>query len=87
MPNHKTKAEHLENRIINSLAAHERRAMATIRLAVSDLHRAVRSLESRSEWLENRREPDPLIREAARREAEHCRRIALLIADSARGAK
>jgi hypothetical protein len=45
-------------------------------LRAADMRRAALSLASRATWLERRREPDPLIRAAARREAEHCRRIA-----------
>jgi hypothetical protein len=52
------------------------RPIARFHLPVTDTRRLVRSLESRATWLERRREPDPLIRAAARKEAEHCRRIA-----------
>lgn len=45
----------------------------------ADLRRTARNLLSRAEWLERRREPDPLIRAAARREAAHCRRLAALM--------
>ncbi|WP_234731208.1 hypothetical protein [Acidocella facilis] len=48
-------------------------------LSQADTRRLVRSIASRATWLERRREPDPLIRAAARREAEHCRRIAALL--------
>jgi len=87
MLNAKTKAKNLERRIVNNMGPRERRQMALVRLAVVDLRHAVRSLESRAEWLDRRREPDPLIRESARREAEHCRRIALTITEAIRGAE
>lgn len=86
MQNAKTKAEKLESRIIANMQARERRQTARMLLPVADMRRAVRSLESRAEWLEKRREPDPLIRESARREAEHCRRIAVTITEAVRGA-
>jgi hypothetical protein len=86
MPTAKTKAENLETRILHNLQTRERREMARMHLPVADMRRAVRSLESSAEWLEKRREPDPLIRDSARREAEHCRRIALTITEAVRGA-
>lgn len=86
MTSHKIQADNLETKILANLEFRERRQMASIRLAACDLRRAVRSLESRSEYLERRREPDPLIRETARREADHCRRIAAAIAEAVRGA-
>jgi hypothetical protein len=87
MPNAKTKAENLERRIVNNMKSQERRQMALVCLPVADLRHAARSLESRAEGLDKRREPDPLIRESARREAEHCRRIALTITEAIRGAE
>lgn len=86
MQNYKDKAERLQGRIIGKMQANERRITARMLLPVADMRRAVRSLQSRAEWLENRREPDPLIRENAKREAEHCRRIALTITEAMRGA-
>lgn len=85
MPAAKTNAENLETRILNNLQTRERRQMARMHLPMADMRRAVRSLESRAEWLDKRREPDPLIRESTRREAEHCRRIALTITEAMRG--
>jgi hypothetical protein len=86
MRNAKTKADNIESQIIGNMQARERRQMARMHLPVADMRRAARSLESRAEWLDKRREPDPLIRESARREAEHCRRIALTITEAVRGA-
>jgi hypothetical protein len=86
MQNFKDKAEKLESRIIGTIQESERRQTARMLLPVADMRRAVRSLESRAEWLDKRREPDPLIREMTRREAEHCRRIALTITEAVRGA-
>jgi hypothetical protein len=53
-----------------------RRVAASLHLPASDARRLARSLASRAEWLERRREGDLLIRTAAHREAAYCRRIA-----------
>ncbi len=76
-----------ETRQVGQIDAHDRRTMALIHLLAADARRLARSVESRAEWLERRREPDPLIREAVRREAAHCRRLAALVADAAKGGR
>jgi cobyrinic acid a,c-diamide synthase len=86
MPNFKDKAEKLENRLIGTMQTNERRQTARMLLPVADMRRAARSLESRAEWLDKRREPDPMLRAMAKHEAEHCRRIALTITEAMRGA-
>ncbi len=86
MSQFKADAENLETKIIDKMQAHDCRQRTTIRLQIADIRRAVRSLESRAEWLDKRREPDPMLRAMAKHEAEHCRRIALTITEAMRGA-
>ncbi len=49
------------------------------RIGYRDLHRAARSLASRSDQILARRDRDPILRSAAETEAAFCRRIAAMI--------
>lgn len=74
---YKTTADHLHEKLAGSLDARERRNYATIRLPLADLRRAARSLASRADWIMARHERDPILRDAANREAGHCHRLAV----------
>lgn len=86
MTDYKFKAETEHDRRIGDIEAHERRNRATITLPLADLRRAVRSLDARAEALLVRRDRDPILRDAANREAGHCRRLSVLIADAVKEA-
>ena len=83
---YKAKADAIHDRQIGDLEARDRRNYATIRLPLADLRRAARSLDARAEGLLVRRDRDPVIRDDTNREAGHCRRLAAMLLDLARGA-
>lgn len=84
MPNHADAADRLHNRLIGNLEARDHRNYATIRLPLADLRRAARSLDARAEGLLVRRDRDPILRDAANREAGQCRRLAAMLLDLGR---
>ena len=84
---YKTTADRLHDRLIGDIEANDRRNYATIRMPLADLRRAARSLDARAEGLLVRRDRDPVIRADTNREAAHCRRLAALLLDLARGAE
>ncbi|HQT59677.1 MULTISPECIES: hypothetical protein [unclassified Acidiphilium] len=84
---YKTTADRLHDRLIGDIEANDRRNHATVTLPLADLRRAARSLDARAEGLLVRRDRDPILRDAANREAAHCRRLAALLLDLARGAE
>lgn len=85
MPNHKDAADKLHDKLIGDIEARDRRNHATVNLPLADLRRAARSLDARAEGLLVRRDRDPILRDAANREAGHCRRLAAMLLDVARG--
>lgn len=87
MPNHADAADRQHDRLIGDIEFRDRRNHATIRLPLADLRRAARSLDARAEGLLVRRDRDPVIRADTNREAAHCRRLAALLLDLARGAE
>ncbi|MFT2094387.1 hypothetical protein ACMS1Z_06835 [Acidiphilium multivorum] len=83
---YKATADRLHDRLIGEIEANDRRNHATIRLPLADLRRAARSLDARAKGLLVRMDRDPIIRAATDAEARHCRRLAALLLDLARGA-
>ena len=83
---YKATADRLHDRLIGDIEANDRRNHATIRLPLADLRRAARSLDARAKGLLVRMDRDPILRDAANREAGHCRRLAALLLDLAREA-
>lgn len=84
MSDHKSHADQQHDRLLGGISADDARRYVTIRVPRADLHRAVRSLEARAEALLIRRDRDPILRDAANREAGHCRRLSTLIASAIR---
>lgn len=82
----KATADRLHDRQIGDIEDRDRRNHATVTLPLADLRRAARSLDARAEGLLVRRDRDPILRDAANREAGHCRRLAVMLLDLARGA-
>lgn len=80
----KSAADRQHDRLIGDITSRDNRSYVTIKLPRADLHRAARSLDARAEALLVRRDRDPILREAANREAGHCRRLSFLIADAIR---
>lgn len=76
MKDPKTAADRQHDRLIGDIEARERRAEISIKIPVSDLRRAVRSLASRAEQIAARRDRDPVLRAAADAESRACRRLA-----------
>ena len=87
MKDHKTAADRQHDEMIGGIEARERRAEINIRLPVSDLRRAVRSLASRAEQIAARSERDPVLRAAADAESRACRRIAEMLESKIREAR
>lgn len=76
MVDRKTAADRLHNRLIGEMEGRARRRVINVQIPEADLRRAARSLDARADALLVRRDRDPIIRAAADREADHCRRIA-----------
>lgn len=87
MQDAKRRADRQHGRAIAAIEAQDRRSYVTVRLPRADLHRAARSLDARADALLVRRDRDPIIRDAADREADHCRRVSILIAEAIREAQ
>lgn len=79
---HKTGNQH--DRLIGDIENRARRRMIAVELPEADLRRAARSLDARAEALLVRRDRDPVLRDAANREAGSCRRLAALLANAVR---
>ncbi len=76
MPNAKTKASNLENRILDRIEHEAASTTRVLEFSIADLRRTARAIGIAAKAYENRTDRDPVIERSYRIEADRLRQIA-----------